>query len=481
MDNTLSNDSNTESRQNAINRILQYIDNGDFERELGKRVQYRTESQRANNPKSQRELHRYLDEDMIPAFSAFGFECKKYDNPLNQGGPFLLASRIEGTDLPTVLGYGHGDVILGQDEQWSQGDGPWQIKLDGDRLYGRGTADNKAQHTINMASLRAVIEERGALGFNAKFLIEMGEEAGSAGLRELLQQHADDFQADVFIGSDGPRMSPHKPTVTLGSRGALNFDLRVELRDGGHHSGNWGGLIADPAIILSHAISSITTVSGQIKVDGWLPPPTPPSVEAVLQGLVIEAGPGAPEIDPDWGEPGLSPAAKVYSWNSFAVLAMKSGNPEHPVNAIAPWANAHCQLRFFAGTDAQNILPALRTHLDANGFSQVEIITPPENSATFAASRTEPDHPWVKTIASSIATTTGEAPAIIPSMGGSICNDLFTDLLGLPAIWIPHSYAACSQHAPDEHILMSLTRSALSVMTGLYWDIGDGAVPQTVA
>ena len=469
---------NSGSRTGAINRILRYFDEGEFETELGNRVRYRTESQKFDCADSIKELHRYLDEDIIPAFTACGFNCKKYNNPLGRGGPFLLASRIEADALPTVLGYGHGDVIHGQEDQWTRGNGPWQIQRDGDRLYGRGTADNKAQHTINIAALRAVIQERGALGFNAKFLLEMGEEAGSAGLRELLEKHTAQFSADVFIGSDGPRMSPQRPTVTLGSRGAINFDLRVELRKGGHHSGNWGGLIADPAIVLSHAIASITSASGQIKIDDWLPPPTPPSVQAVLKDLVIEAGPDAPEIDPNWGEPGMTPAARVYSWNSFAVLAMQAGNPDKPVNAIAAWANAHCQLRFFAGTDADRLLPALREHLDANGFAQVTIETPDKNAASFAASRTEPDHPWVQCIAASIAHTTGEPPAIIPSMGGSICNDLFTDLLDLPAIWIPHSYAACSQHAPNEHILLSVTRSALPLMTGLYWDIGDGMVPK---
>ena len=477
---------NAASREGAISKIIDYLDNGSFEAELAERVGIRTESQ---NPASLPELHRYLDDNIIPAFHAIGFECEKFENPLPGGGPILLASRIEDKTHATVLGYGHGDVILGQDEQWTQGAGPWKTARDGDRLYGRGTADNKAQHTINMAALRAVIKERGKLGFNAKFLLEMGEECGSGGLRELIELHPEKFTADVFIGSDGPRMSPHKPTLTLGSRGAINFDLRVELREGGHHSGNWGGLIADPAIILSHAIASITSASGQITIKDWLPPPTPASVESSLSGLSIEAGPGAPEIDPDWGEPGMTPAAKVYSWNSFAVLAMKSGNPDNPVNAISPWANAHCQLRFFAGTNAENILPALRSHLDDNGFTQVQIMPPPNNDAAFAASRTEPDHPWVKFTAESMTRTLSETmseknglkndqqPAIIPSMGGSICNDLFTELLDLPAIWIPHSYAACSQHAPDEHILMSVTRSALSIMTGLYWDIGNGNTP----
>ncbi|MFK7856520.1 MAG: M20 family metallopeptidase [Granulosicoccus sp.] len=461
------------TRDGAINRILSYLADGHFEKELADRVGYRTESQKSS---SESELHRYLDDDIVPAFEACGFTCEKYKNPLRGGGPFLLASRIENPNLPTVLGYGHGDVIPGQDESWKKGSGPWQTKRDGDRIYGRGTADNKAQHTINMAALRAVIEERGSLGFNAKYLIEMGEETGSVGLREVLQQHKEAFSADVFIGSDGPRMSPSVPTITLGSRGAMNFDLQIKLREGSHHSGNWGGLIADPAIILSHAIASITSATGQIKIDEWLPPPMPASVSRALEGLEIETGPDAPDIDPEWGEPGLTPAAKVYGWNSFAVLAMKSGSPENPVNAIAPSAKAHCQLRFFSGTNQETILSALRAHLDQHGFVDVEILTS-DKATGFAASRTEPDHPWVDCINSSIANTIGSQPAIIPSMGGSICNDLFTDLLGLPAIWIPHSYAACAQHAPDEHILVSLTESALSVMTGLYWDIGDGKVP----
>jgi hypothetical protein len=67
--------------------------------------------------------------------------------------------------------------------------------------------------------------------------------------------------------------------------------------------------------------------------------------------------------------------------------------------------------------------------------------------------------------------------AIIPSTGGSICNDIFTDDLGMPTVWIPHSYASCSQHWPDEHILVPLTRSALELMAGLYWDLGEGRTP----
>ena len=87
-----------------------------------------------------------------------GFSCKIYRQSGRQAGPFLIAERIEGDDLPTVLSYGHGDVIRAQTDQWREGLHPFQLVEEGDRLYGRGTADNKGQHLINIAALDAVLQ-----------------------------------------------------------------------------------------------------------------------------------------------------------------------------------------------------------------------------------------------------------------------------------------------------------------------------------
>src|SRR5690606_18069411 len=171
------------------------------------------------------------------------------------------------------LGYGHGDVVLGDDANWREGLSPWTIKRDGEKLYGRGTADNKGQHTINMLALQTVLAVRGRLGFNSKFMIETGEENGSAGVRDVIEANKADFAADVFIGSDGPRVAADRPTITLGNRGARNFDLVVDLREGGHHSGNWGGLLANPGIILANALATIVSKGGQVLVPGLLPTP----------------------------------------------------------------------------------------------------------------------------------------------------------------------------------------------------------------
>lgn len=461
------------NRQSAIAVAERYFDGGGFRTELERRVAIPTESQ---NPERAGELARYLSSELQPALEKLGFRCRVLPNPAQKGGPFLYAERIEGAELVTAFSYGHGDVIRGQDAQWRTGLSPWRITVEGERWYGRGTADNKGQHTINLGAVAAVLEARGRLGFNLKLLIETGEEVGSPGLRELCGQQREQFRADVFIASDGPRLSPGRPTVFLGSRGALNFDLSVDLRGGGHHSGNWGGLLANPGTILAHAIASITTSSGEIRVPEWRPGTLTDAVRAVLADCEVSGGPDAPEIDPHWGEPGLSAAEKVYGWSSFEVLAFRTGDPDRPVNAIPPRANAHCQLRYVVGIDPADIVPALRRHLDRNGFAMVKATQ--ARDGFFAATRLDPDHPWVHWAVKSIQATTGARPAILPNLGGSLPNDVFADVLGLPTVWVPHSYAACSQHAPDEHLLAPLARDALRIMAGLWWDLGESGTPK---
>ena len=233
------------TRESAVSRATRHFDDGTFIADLARRIAYRTESQVAE---SRRYLGEYLAQQLGPAFERIGFKVEIFENPVAAGGPMLLAERIEDPDLPTVLSYGHGDVIRGLADQWRKGLSPWVLKQEGDRYYGRGSADNKAQHSINMAALATVIAERGKLGFNAKFLIETGEEVGSPGLQEFCTRESPRLKADVLIASDGPRLSAKRPTIYLGSRGAVNMDFTVDLRAGEHHSGNWGGLLANPGV-----------------------------------------------------------------------------------------------------------------------------------------------------------------------------------------------------------------------------------------
>src|SRR6266513_3560140 len=358
------------SRDEIVACTVRWFDDGHLLDALRPRVARRTESQRAD---SLWDLISYLTAEIAPALQSLGFMSRLIDNP-SGGAPFLIARRHEGDDLATVLTYAHGDVVHGYDAQWRTGLSPWDIVVEGDRWYGRGTADNNGQHTINLAALKQVLAQKGALGFNVTLLMEMGEEIGSPGLRAVCERERSALAADVFIASDGPRLASDRPTIFLGSRGAFNFELSVDLRAAAPHSGNWGGLLANAGTVLANAIAVLVDRRGAILVPALRPPPIPASVARALADIAPGEA-GGPAIDVDWGEPALTPAERVFGWNTLEVLAFKTGNPEHPVNAIPPRASAHMQLRFVVGCDVSTFAPAIRMYLDGNGFSSVSVLS----------------------------------------------------------------------------------------------------------
>ncbi|HEX4706005.1 MAG TPA: peptidase dimerization domain-containing protein, partial [Pseudonocardiaceae bacterium] len=324
--------------------------------------------------------------------------------------------------------------------------------------------------TINLAALEQVLRVRGRLGFNLKILVETAEESGSPGLREFCAAQRDALAADLLVASDGPRVAAGRPTVFLGTRGTASFTLRVALRERAYHSGNWGGLLRNPATVLASAIASVVDGRGRILVPGLRPPAIPENVRAALSTIPIGGDTDDPDVDEGWGEPGLTAAERLIGWNTLEILSLAAGNPDTPISAIPGSAHAHCQLRFVVGTDVDNLADALRAHLDQHGYQLVDI----EPGLVMRATRTDPDDPWVRFAMASLARTDdGTPPILVPNLGGSLPNDAFADELGMCTIWIPHSYPACAQHAPNEHLLAPLARQALGLMAGLFWDLGD--------
>jgi acetylornithine deacetylase/succinyl-diaminopimelate desuccinylase-like protein len=456
------------SREGAIERALQSFDSNGFRDRLATLVEIPSTSQ---DPGHEPDVRRYLADAIRPWLERMGFMVEIHPNPEPGFGPILLADRMENKELKSVITYGHGDTVRGLEDQWRDGLFPWTLTPEDDRWYGRGTADNKGQHALNLSALEAVLAERGGtLGFNLKMVLETSEERGSSGLRAFVAQNAGRLAADVLIASDGPRVTPETPTIATGTRGTYHFDLVVDLRPGGVHSGHWGGLTTDPAIVLSHALGTIMDRNGKILVRDWLPKNgVPAAVRAVLDGCPVGGGGEAASIDPDWGEPGLTAAEKIYGWNSFIVLSMVSGRPENPVNAVAPNARAHCQIRYTVDTDPGTFDAALRTHLKENGFPDIRV----ENSyVRMPASRTDPGHNWVRWTVASMERTLGKRVQVIPNSSGGLPGDVFVDYLGVPLVWIPHSYNGCKQHGPDEHLLIGPAREGLAAYTGIWWDLG---------
>src|SRR3979409_1423287 len=217
------------TRADAIAQARQQLHSGEFLAELDRRVAYRTESQ---NPERPEALRGYLEEELQPAFAKLDFSTRLIESPTGKS-PYLLAEYRESPSAPTVLMYGHGDVVGGMAGEWRENLHTWRTTISGNRVYGRGTADNKGQHSINMTALAAVREARGGrLGFNAQFIVETGAEIGSPDLRHVCEQLRDELKADLFLASDGPRLSADRPTIFLGCRGGIRIPLDGNLRDG---------------------------------------------------------------------------------------------------------------------------------------------------------------------------------------------------------------------------------------------------------
>ncbi|MFI6543917.1 M20 family metallopeptidase [Streptomyces prunicolor] len=443
----------------------EFVDSGAFFTELAAMVAYATESSR---PEGRLAIEAYLDEFLTPALTALGCEVTRHDNPDPAAGPFLIGTRVESPDLPTVLVYGHADVVEGQAGRWSEGRDPWTLTAEGDRWYGRGAADNKGQHLVNLAALRLLLADQGSLGFNLTFLLESGEEIGSPGFAEFAAAHRELLRADVLVASDGPRLDATTPTLFLGARGGLGLQLTADLRPDAYHSGNWGGLLRNPATTLAGAIATLVDGHGRIRVPELLPPAIPPEVREALAGVTVAASPGDPVPDEGWGEPELSAAERLYAWNTLEVLALGAADAERPVNAIPGSARAVLQLRYVVGTDTDQVAEAVARHLAAHGYPMVDV----RALGSFAASRTPLDDPWVRWTKTTLEEITGGPIAVLPNIGGSLPNAVFTDVLGLPTLWLPHSYPGCLQHAPDEHLLAQIAREGLVLAAGLFHTLG---------
>ena len=383
------------SRTTAITEIERYFDDGDLPGRSGSPGGHPLDGPGAG---SARPARRLPDRHEIgPQLTSLGYEWSIHPNPDPAGGPFLVGRRHEADDRPTVLTYGHGDVVRGLEGRWSDDRDPWTLSVEGERWYGRGTADNKGQHTINLGALAAVIRVRGRLGFNSVILLETSEEVGSPGLARFAADNRELLAADVLIGSDGPRLRPESPTMFMGTRGALNFVPEPRPAGGWPPLGELGW--ADRQSRASGwptPLASLVGPTGEILVPELRPEAIPEAVREVLAGLEVDGGADGPTVDPGLGPAGFDPGRAGLRLERFRGPGLRDRQPgqggqRHP----APKATAWCQIRFTVDTDPETFLPAIRRHLDDAGFDDVAVERQP-GTTIMAATRLSPDHPWAR-------------------------------------------------------------------------------------
>jgi acetylornithine deacetylase/succinyl-diaminopimelate desuccinylase-like protein len=380
------------------------------------------------------------------------------------GWPMVLGERNERPGAPTVLLYGHYDVQPPDPlEAWTSP--PFEPTIRDGRLYARGVGDNKGQHFAQLMALETLLACRGELPCNVKVLLEGEEEIGSPQMAPFIEAHREELRADLVITSDGPVHESGRSLIVFGVRGVLNFELRVRGANRDLHSGNWGGVAPNPLWTLVHLLATMKNERGEVTIEGFYDNVKPLSD---LEREVIARLPGdVEEVKRDLGLQRLDQpldrglAERLSAWPTFTINGLHGGYGGPGSKTVLPHeAFARCDIRLVEAQSADEIYSKVEAHVRRHA-PEVTLI----RHGSMEPSKTPMESPFTQPILSAISAAQGEAPLLVPALGGSLPDYVFTKILGIPAFTVPYANADESNHAPNENL--EIERFFRGIKTGV--------------
>lgn len=270
------------------------------------------------------------------------------------GAPAVVARRPGPDGAPTVLLYAHHDVQPpGDDAHWSSP--PFEPTPRGERLYGRGAADDKAGVVAHVGALRALGDE---LGVGVTVFVEGEEEVGSPTFVEFLQTHRDLLAADVIVVADSSNWKVGVPGLTTSLRGLVDLVVDVEVLDHAVHSGMFGGPLLDAPTLLARLVATLHDEHGDVAVAG-LVRADDPAVDYDEADLRADAG-----VLPGVRLAGTGPlTARLWTRPAIGVIGFDAPRVASASNTITPRASAKLSVRLAPGQDPAAAMAAVREHL----------------------------------------------------------------------------------------------------------------------
>ncbi len=371
--------------------------------------------------------------------------------------PYVYGDWMHAPGAPTILLYGHHDVQPpGRPEKWkSPAFEP--TERDG-RLYGRGTADDKAGVMAHVAAVASYLKSSGRVPCNVKFIIEGEEEIGSENLGKFLAKYKDMMAADFIVLSDTANFDTGVPALTYQLRGICQVDVEVKVLDHPIHSGMWGGPVPDPVQVLARLIAGLTAKDGSIDVPGLYKKVARPSAKqrARIRKLAFkeakfkkEAGmvPGAKLA----GEAKYSVYERLWTRPSLTVIATESHEFLGSSNQIVDSARARLSLRTVPnmdGAEAGRLLVKKLTSKAPHGVS----ITAKVNGTT-PWWTTDPEGPAFEAARRALKAGFKKETAMIGAGGSIGFVQPFADLLGgAPCLLMGVEDPACNAHSENESL-----------------------------
>ena len=324
------------------------------------------------------------------------------------GAPAVIARHPAPPGAPTVLLYAHHDVQPeGDHGQWHSP--PFEPTERDGRLYGRGTADDKAGIATHLAAARAF---DGAPPVGVTVFVEGEEESGSPSLSRLLAAHRDELAADVIVIADSDNWSTDIPALTVSLRGLADCVVEVATLDHGLHSGLWGGVVPDALSALVRLLASLHDDDGNVAVAG-LHEGTAADVDYPAVRVRAEAGllDGVREIGSG------SVVQRLWAKPAVTVVGIDTTPIASASNTLIPRARAKVSLRVAPGGDAAAHLDALRAHLESHAPWGAHVtVTPGDVGQPYAIHAGGPVYDAAR---AAFRTAWGREPVDM-GMGGSI-------------------------------------------------------------
>lgn len=393
--------------------------------------------------------------------------------------PYVYADWLHAPGKPTLLLYAHHDVQpAGRVHLWNSP--PFEPTERDGRLWGRGTADDKAGIVIHTATVASFLKTAGKLPVNVKVVIEGEEEIGSTHLSQFLNKYKNKVKADILVLTDTGNFDSGVPALTTSLRGlvALNVEVRALKRP--VHSGMWGGPTADPTQALVKMLATMTDTEGRLAVPGlWdeVRPLTPverkemDALPLAMTDYRDQAGllPGTRVLPSRDGT--VSLLTQMWREPSFSINAIEASSRKAAANIICDSAWAHIGVRLVPDMDPVRTAKLLEEHLRRIAPWGVEVHI--EHDSGAGAWGTRAEGPVFEKALKALERGYGKKPVLM-GCGGTIpfVGPFAEALGGAPALLIGVEDPYTNAHSENESLLISDFEKAIKSMIYFYEEIG---------
>jgi acetylornithine deacetylase/succinyl-diaminopimelate desuccinylase-like protein len=379
--------------------------------------------------------------------------------------PIVFGEYIVDPQKPTVLVYGHYDVQPPDPiDEWETP--PFEPSERDEYLYARGSSDMKGQIWAVISALESILKT-GQPGINIKLLFEGEEEIGSPSLNTFLEKHSNLLKCDLVLNPDAGMIAPDKPTITYALRGLAYFELKVYGPKADLHSGIFGGVIANPANVISKVIAGMHNENGEVTLPGFYDNVRDLSDDEKEKLSELGLGKthykkltGSPELS---GETGYTPIERAGARPTLDVNGLYSGYIEEGAKTIIPaYAMAKISSRLVPDQDPIVVYRSMEAYLEENVPDSVRWEL--EYMSGAPAYINEKDTPGLDLFVKALEETWNKEP-LMKREGGSIpVATSMKNILGVNSIITGFGLPDDQIHSPNERVHLPTHRKGVEAL-----------------